>query len=269
MCKPISGQDKQYITQVIRAGNALTLLSHTLELTRDNFWNTHYFEDISRFIFWTFNKSFLLALEERITSLPLATVSRYIQLLKENPEHYQVPFTEFAVQELGWCTVKDDHFQNNPSVRKMYELDKENRDVLLEVLEKRQNFFKEIADEKKINVIKPTSVNAGYTNFLEILKPLNGSAKQTLQFLISQSAAAGFEYDIFTQVSKLSNNKNPYGLNSTIGAVIDYFYQLGYFKKAYGMEDILKAYFYYSGNNIGILKVFLSEFRQDKNYQKK
>ena len=81
----------QYITQVIRAGNALTLLSDTLELTRDNFWNTHYFEDISRFIFWTFNKSFLLALEEKITSLPLITVSRCIQLLKENSEPYQGP----------------------------------------------------------------------------------------------------------------------------------------------------------------------------------
>lgn len=259
----------QYIMQVMRAGNALTLLTDTFELTRDNFWNTHYFEDISRFIFWTFNKSFLLALEEKITSLPLATVSRCIQLLKENSAPYQLPSSEFADQELRWCTVKNGHLQNNPNVKRMYELDKENRAVLLEALEKREGFLKEIADEKKINGTVPTSLTAsGDTNFLEMLEPLNGSAEQTLQFLISQSGAAGFDYDIFTRVSKLSNGKNPYGLNSTIGAVIDYFYQLGYFKKAYSMEDILKTYFSYSGNNIGKLKVFLSEFRQDKNYQK-
>lgn len=151
----------------------------------------------------------------------------------------------------------------------MYELDKENRAVLLEALEKREGFLKEIADEKKINGTVPTSLTAsGDTNFLEMLEPLNGSAEQTLQFLISQAEAAGFDYNIFTQVSKLSNGKDPYGLNSTIGAVIDYFYQLGYFKKAYSIEDILKAYFSYSGNNIGKLKVFLSEFRQDKSYHK-
>ena len=151
----------------------------------------------------------------------------------------------------------------------MYELDKENRVVLLEALEKREGLLKEIADEKKIDVTASTSINAPVdTSFLEMLESLDGSAETTLHFFISKAGAAGLDYDIFTLVPKLSNGKNPYGLNSAIGAVIDYFYQLGYFKKTYSMENILKAYSSYSGNNIGKLKVFLSEFRQDKNYQK-
>ena len=48
-----------YVAQIIRAGNCITLLSNPLEISRDNFWNTHYFEDLTKYIFWTFNKSFL------------------------------------------------------------------------------------------------------------------------------------------------------------------------------------------------------------------
>lgn len=53
-----------------------------------------------------------------------------------------------------------------------------------------------------------------------------------------------------------------------MGAMIDFFYQLNYFKKEYNLEEILKAYLRYSGNSIGKLKTFMSEFRQDKSFIK-
>ena len=259
----------QYIAQVIRFGNALSLLSISFELNRDNFWNTHYFEDISRFIFWTFNKSFLLALEEKINCLSVTTVNRCIQLLQENISPYQIALTEFIDQELRWCTVKNSFLQNNPNFKKMYELDKQNRTKLMEALEKRQNLLSPGADEKKKNNIYPEIINTSNEDtFLAMLKPIEGSSQKTLAFIIDKVAEAAFEYEIFSQVPRLLNGKNPYGLNSTILSVIDHFFQLGYFNKNHSLENILKAYCAYSGNHIGKLKVYLSEFRQDKRYQK-
>ena len=73
-----------YVTWVIRAGNCITLLSSPFKITRYNFWNTHYFEDISRFVFWTFNKSFLLVLSEEIQKLKPTGINRCHELLTDN-----------------------------------------------------------------------------------------------------------------------------------------------------------------------------------------
>jgi hypothetical protein len=70
------------------------------------------------------------------------------------------------------------------------------------------------------------------------------------------------------KIDKLSNGKNPYGLNGAIGAMIDFFYQHNYFKKEYNLEEIFKAYFAYTGNAIAKLKTFLSEFRHENSYIK-
>ncbi|MEP7145235.1 MAG: hypothetical protein ABI707_20290, partial [Ferruginibacter sp.] len=77
-----------YVAQIIRAGNCITLLSSPFEITRDNFWNTHYFEDITRHIFWTFNKSFLLILMYKIETLPHAVLNRCHELLVHNFQPY-------------------------------------------------------------------------------------------------------------------------------------------------------------------------------------
>ena len=75
-----------------------------------------------------------------------------------------------------------------------------------------------------------------------------------------------FEFDIFSLVERFPNGKNQYGLNGCIAAAIDFFYQLGYFKSEYTLEQIFKAYSSYTGNSIGKLKVFISEFRHDNSY---
>lgn len=47
-----------------------------------------------------------------------------------------------------------------------------------------------------------------------------------------------------------------------------FFYQMNYFKKEYSLEETFEAYLQYSGNSIGKLKTFMSEFRQDKSFMK-
>jgi hypothetical protein len=61
----------------------------------------------------------------------------------------------------------------------------------------------------------------------------------------------------------LKTAKNPYRLNGCITATIDFFYQYGYFKDQYSLEEIIKAFLRYSGNEIGKLHSYLSEFRED------
>ena len=51
-----------------------------------------------------------------------------------------------------------------------------------------------------------------------------------------------------------------------MAAMIDCFYQLRYFKKDYTLEQIFKAYLQYSGNSIGKLRTFISEFRNNNSY---
>ncbi len=103
---------------------------------------------------------------------------------------------------------------------------------------------------------------------MEILNPTNGSAEKTLCFIKQKISEANFEFDIFSLVERFPNGKNQYGLNGCIAAAIDFFYQLGYFKNDYTLEQIFKAYASYTGNSIGKLKVFISEFRHDNSYIK-
>src|SRR3989337_956092 len=113
-----------------------------------------------------------------------------------------------------------------------------------------------------------TSTTAASLSFPEMLKPLNNSSQETLEFIVDKLHEADLEFPLFTRIPKLPNGKNPYGMNGAIAAMIDYFYQQGYFKKDHSLEEIFYAYSSYTGNHIAKLKPFLSEFRQDKSYLK-
>lgn len=112
------GYYDQYVLQVIRSGNALSLLGNQLTLNRENFWNLHYFEDIVLYMFWTFNKSFFLVLEQKIEMLDSITVSRCIQLLQQHTEPYKILFSHKEDEEWQWCTVKNAHLKNDPKFDK-------------------------------------------------------------------------------------------------------------------------------------------------------
>lgn len=75
-----------YSAQIIRNGNCITLLSNSIPITKDTFWNTNYFEDLTRYVFWTFNKSFLLKLIDTIDTLIPTTLQRCADLLRQNTE---------------------------------------------------------------------------------------------------------------------------------------------------------------------------------------
>ena len=61
----------QYVSQSIRTGNCIKFLSTKINLTEDSFWNINYFEDLTRYMFWTFNNSFLFKVTGKIDSLKL------------------------------------------------------------------------------------------------------------------------------------------------------------------------------------------------------
>jgi hypothetical protein len=43
----------RYISQIIRAGNCITLVTTKYEITEQSFWNINYFEDYAKYVFWT------------------------------------------------------------------------------------------------------------------------------------------------------------------------------------------------------------------------
>jgi hypothetical protein len=258
-----------YAAQIIRSGNCITLLSNNISITRENFWNTNYFEDLTRYVFWTFNKSFLLTLIENIELLNLSTITRCQQLLEGNFVPYEAKLEEQADEEVQWCLVKNEFLKKDEKFKQMYLLDKENRtDVFKALTEKLASLRTghhtlQAADEKI------AAVETKATSFLDLLKPINNDPLQTLNFIQHKLEEASFQYNLFTRVDKLPNGKNPYGLNGTIAAMIDFFYQYDYFKKEHNLEEIFKSYFSYTGNSIAKLKTFLSEFRQDNSYVKR
>jgi hypothetical protein len=264
------GYNEHYVAQIIRTGNCITLLSTHTPITDDSFWNINYFEDLAKYIFWTFNKSFFLKVTDKVESLKLAVLQRCLELLQENFTSYSETSSGNMDEELEWCLVKNANLKKDPKFSQMYLLDDENRTVILRAIEKRiAEFPKTVvinqAAEESLDEIPGTSRT---TLFLEVLRPMNGSPEETLKFMMRKTEEAGFEFNIFFPVPRLDNGKNPYGLNGSMGGMIEFFYQLNYFKKEYSFEEILKAYLQYSGNSIGKLKTFLSEFRQDKSFIK-
>lgn len=138
-------------------------------------------------------------------------------------------------------------------------IDKENRTAILEALTQKITSFETKKDKLEIvpeeNIV--TEVKA--TSFADMLKPLNNSSQDTLNFIISKWEEAEFDLEIFSKINKLPNGKNPYGLNGAIAAILDLFWQHNYFKKGYNLEEVFKACFAYTGNSIVKLKTFLSE----------
>ena len=128
------GYYDQYAAQIIRSGNCITLLSNEITITKETFWNPNHFEDITRYVFWTFNKSFLFILIENVDLLTLPTANRCALLLRENFTPYSVDLEKSSDEELRWCVVQNKHLIEDPNFEQMYALDKENRSALLDAL---------------------------------------------------------------------------------------------------------------------------------------
>ncbi len=259
------GNYDQYAAQIIRTGNCITLLSSPIAITEGSFWNTNYFEDLAQYVFWTFNESFLLKLVDKMQALSFQALSRCAELLRENFTPYGSSLAVDIDEELKWCLVKNDHLVKDPKFNQMFALDKSNRTAILKALETKITAFQQ---KPSSSVTVNLSTIVPEVSFQDMLKPMEGSPDTTLAFIKEQVATAGISFDLFSPLQKLSNGKNPYGLNGCMAAMIEFFYQHHYFKKEYSLEQIFTAYLQYSGNKIGKLKTFISEFRQDNSFIK-
>ena len=210
-----------------------------------------------------------MILIEKIETLSPSTLNGCLELLNTYFIPYDFPINDaINDQEIIWCKVKNEHLKKDAKFSNMYTLDKENRTILMEVLIKRRGVLLNLANEKKEILTENTLNGTIPIDFLDMLRPMNGSTAATFQYIRDQTEKANIEFNIFLPVAQLENGKNPYGLNGCIAAVIDYYYQRNFFIKEYSLEQIFKAYAVFSGNSIGKLKPFLSTFRQDKNYVK-
>src|ERR1022692_1692669 len=175
----ITGNYIQYAEQIIRTGNCITLLSDRFEITEDSFWNISHFEIISKYIFFTFNKSFLLKLIEKTESLKQTTLIRCAELLHENPAAYNNEFEETNDEELYWCYVKNNNLKKEIRFNEMYEMDTNNRAAILVAVEKRIPQYHTSAPQQE----KPAKK---HIQFLEMLRPMNGSQEEALNFIIGK-----------------------------------------------------------------------------------
>ncbi len=229
-----------------------------MDMTEDNFWKPSHFDDVVRYVFWTFKDSFLAQILEKMKSLRPETLLGYSNLLEGNLIPYEGELPADADEELKWCWVKNASLKKNEAFARMYSLDQYNRRIVLDAL--KGSVTAETASIGKRPPKEP--------GFLDMLVPMEGSPEKALQFIIARIEEADFKFRLFSPVQRLRGGKNPYGFNGCLAAMLDFFYQHGYFKKEYLLEQVFVAYFAYSGNSVGKFKVFLSEFRQDRNYKK-
>ncbi|MFB6455896.1 hypothetical protein ACE38W_11550 [Chitinophaga sp. Hz27] len=250
-----------YANQIIRTGNCITLLSNPYTITIDSFWNTNHFEDISKYVFWTFNDSFQQNLIRQLAFLSESVIARCNELLTR----YVIPYNEADYthpdEELQWCFVKNEFLKKSGKYELMYCRDQENRTAIKSALAA----FMNRTSVEQTSIVAPAET---VPTFLSMLIPINGSQLVTLNYIDEKVKETGCKFEIFRSIRKSKDNRNPYGFNGCVAAVIDYFYQLNYFDTAYSLEQIFHAYFEHTGNYIAKFSTFMSEFRQDNSYLK-
>jgi len=259
-----------YAAQIIRTGNCITLLSTPLSVTEDSFWNTNHFEDLVKYVFWTFNRSFLLKLLSGLEKQPPAILALYRELLLEYPAAYREPVPAHADEELRFCYMKNGNMKKDAKFRLMYSLDEQNRSAFLKAVEK--GIAEGLASLGK-PLPSPIEDSAGPEeisplDFFQLVRPMNGSPEETIRFITNKTQQAGYKFSPFTPVKRLANGKNPYGFNGAAAAMIYHFQQLGYIDKEYVFVDVFKAYLKYSQNTVGKLSTFLANYREDNQFRK-
>jgi hypothetical protein len=269
------GMYKEYISQILRTGNCISLISTPITIEEESFWNTNHFEDLAKYVFWTFNRSFLLKLLANVEGQNSPLLLRCRELLLENPVAYNEPPPTDADDELLFCYRKYNSMKKYEYYAAVQALDKQNRKEFLGAVERRiavlTNPLQRTTDSQTTKPPEATSeapiADPPALVFLEMFRPMDGDPANTLRFIEAKTEEAGFTFKLFSPVTQLANGKNPYGFNGTAAAMIDFFYQHQYFKKEYSLEQIFGAYLRHSGNSIGKFKTFLSEFRNDRHYR--
>lgn len=266
----------QYVRLLIRNGSCITLLSQPITISATFFWVPLQFQELVKYVFWTFSESFRLLLIDFITSFSLSTVQRCLLLLEAHSLAYGEHLAQDADEEVLWCLQKNSILQKDDRYEFMYRLDRENRTILLQKLQEAAALLvkKGNANEQKtatsVEILSKSSMveEAKSVPFLHLLKPLKQNSSSTLVFIQESLAAAEFTFDLFSPVEKTSSGKNPQGLNGQIAAMIHFFFQHNYFIAGVSDRQIFTEYFLFSGNRIPKLGHYYAQFRTDPTYIK-
>ncbi|MDQ2863653.1 MAG: hypothetical protein M3R50_08430 [Bacteroidota bacterium] len=258
-----------YAAQIIRAGNCTTLLSSPPVFSLKTFRNSNLFEDIAKYVFWTFNESYRLQLIEHLSNFSDVELQRCQKLLHNNFIPYEGIGEDDPDEELVWCMVKNNHLKEDPRFELMYQKDRKNRDTILKEINKRiellvPNKTEIVSFETLVAINKEPKKQS---DFLEMLNPINGSIENTLSYIESKIIEARFPYNIFHTITKTKKGANQTGLNAEIAAMVNVFQDNGYFKQEFTFKDIFKSFGVYTKNQAG-KDYDYSFFVQDYNYKK-
>ncbi len=82
-----------YAAQIMRTGNCITLLSSPPVFSLESFRNGNLFEDIAKYVFWTFNENYRLQLMEHLSNFSDIELQRCQNLLNKN----FIPYEDIVV----------------------------------------------------------------------------------------------------------------------------------------------------------------------------
>lgn len=235
------GYYELYSAQVMRSGNCLTLLSNPPVFSLDCFKNINLLEDITRFVFWTFNIAFVTNLEKYLQTLSFEEIKSAQDLLLSNPEAYfNINETEVD-EELLWCKLKNENLKKDAKFNKMFQKDVENRRIVLQLL---GNLITD-STNKTISSKTPSP------ELPEMVNPVFDTTKNTLEYIESKILEAKFPHNIFRSIEKNKKGGNPTGLNAEIAAMVSLFQEKGYFKPEFTFKEVFKAFGNYTENQAG------------------
>ena len=108
----------------------------TSAFSLESFRNSNLFEDIVKYVFWTFNESYRLQIIEYLSGFDNLELQRCQYLLDNNFIPYDGIGEDNPDEELVWCLVKNNHLRGDPKFQLMYQKDRENREAILKEIKK-------------------------------------------------------------------------------------------------------------------------------------
>jgi hypothetical protein len=219
----------------------------------ESFRNSNLFEDIARYVFWTFNESYRLQLKEHLSNFSDVELQRCQNLLNKNYIPYEDIGEDNPDEELVWCMVKNSYLRADPKFELMYQKDQQNRQAILNEINK----LVEFSDTDKAEIVSfgtPFAIDKEpkkQPGFLDMIIPVNGNIENTLSYIESKIIEARFPHNIFHTIRKTKKGANQTGLNSEIAAMVHVFQDKGYFKKEFTFKEIYKSFGIYTKNKSG------------------
>ena len=255
----ILGNHSLFIKNAIARGSCLTLHDISFNLLPDNFWNPDTFEEHCRYIFFTFQNSFLKKITTRLSSYQDSELNFFLETLSQITAPYSDVINHATDPYLFFCGKKLQSLKKSGYLEEAFAIDAENRKLLKATI---QNLLKN--DDPEIKSETLTANNP----FINLLKPFRGAKENTLKQIQRHLDKAELRHDLFKPASKTKGNKNQIGFNAMVAAMITVFKDLEYFEESQSFDTILDAYLEQTGNQIGNLGDFKNNYRNKHLFDK-